>query len=163
MSNFQEAFEIGQQAFDDRKQARQEIYSVFEDMGRQLEQASQGKLHLRRARAADVSGLDQAAEGMRRLAINLLGGPQRWIAEDPSFSHELLVAYSGPDDQPRGAEVLCLYELHEAGYPVKLSYSKERVYCHDRASLEAGLQDLLKHPDSAGKLRRVMDDETGTE
>ncbi|HZI04380.1 MAG TPA: hypothetical protein VEZ71_10175, partial [Archangium sp.] len=56
-----------------------------------------------------------------------------------------------------GAQELGEYKLSHHGYPVSLVYADVDEYCHDKPSLEQALVELLGHPATGGKLRRLMD------
>jgi hypothetical protein len=54
-------------------------------------------------------------------------------------------------------EELCEYKLSYHGYPVSLVYADVDEYCHDKQALERALVELLGHPTTGGKLRRLME------
>ncbi|HEY0096542.1 MAG TPA: hypothetical protein VGB96_19590, partial [Archangium sp.] len=75
-----------------------------------------------------------------------------------SESYDALVARLVDESRSgAGAQELGEYKLSHHGYPVSLVYADVDEYCHDKPSLEQALVELLGHPVTGGKLRRLMD------
>lgn len=132
MTDFREAFEAGLSAYDDAERARNEIFEVFDELAEQISEASHGRIRITREDKIDQRG---PLEGWSRRPYSALTAAT-----------------------PEGGQTykLCEYRLSEKGYPVTLDYNKTHDACHDRESLEVGLQTLLKHPETGGKIKRLL-------
>lgn len=148
MTDFREAFQTGLEAYEKAESARTEIFQVFDELARQVHEASNGRIRIERK---DQLGLQQIAT---RMIEGLTAAPSL-PSNRPPPTYEALIATI--PNQRQGAK-LCDYELSQQGYPVTLVYNKNqmRVRCHDRESLEVALQSLLKHPSTGGKLRTLL-------
>jgi hypothetical protein len=154
MADYRNSFRAGLDAYNDAERARQEVSEVFEEFARDVRDGSGGHIGIQRGRARLVLG--------RHVLITPMVAMQRGF--DPSARQDeesLVLAATGHNGQD--VEILCEYSLGERGYPVKLIYGRRNVTCHDRESLEKGLQDLLEHPETGGKLRRLMPDDRTSE
>ena len=134
MADFRDAFRQGLAAYDDAERARKEILGLFDEFAEQIEQASTGRVRIERGKQKKMSG-------------NLLLDPFRVREYNALFARR-------PSGDER--EELCEYSLSERGYPVNLRYAKEDVSCDDGEALERGLRQLLAHPQTGGKLQRLM-------
>lgn len=148
MPDYRKSLEAGFKAHAVAEQATKEIFEVFDDFARQVHEASNQLVRVER---------EERTERTPSYSIEqLIQKPL--MAFDPSAHHErhyeAIVAMAQND-----SEELCEYALGELGYPVRLLYARKSVRCHDRAALESGLQDLLEHPETAGRLRRLMGNE----
>lgn len=141
MANFREAYETGLSAYDASAQAQREIADLLEELGSQIADASDGTISVKLESGRDViqAVASLAAGLLSASSVNLPVNETRLIAVSES-----------------GTETLCQFEIAQHGYPVRLRYGKERVSCHDRESLEVGLQELLKQPATGGKLRKLL-------
>jgi hypothetical protein len=144
MADFRKAFRSGLDAYNDAERARKEIFGLFDEFAAQIHEESHGRVRIERtprSQAVPIYGSSRSptlsarpGEGMR------------------TRGYDAIVA-TGPSGQ---LEELCEYALGERGYPVNLRYAREDVRCHDREALEIGLQKLLAHPETGGKLQRLM-------
>lgn len=146
--SFEDAFRNGIAAFEDAERAIREIVEVFSGFAGDVSRASGGKVEVMRGGKKEViSGFLQV--------INF-GAPAAPPALEP---HTCLIACA---ILPQGAPsndskyLLAEYALSPAGYPVTLAYSDESIQCLDRQSLGRALERMLKHPDTGGKLLRLM-------
>lgn len=141
MADYRSAFHAGLEAYSDVERARREIDEVFQELARGVQDVSDGHVAIHRREKNSVIGV------MRALQKTIAP----WITQ---FEESLVLVATGRNEQD--FEVLCAYWLGERGYPVNIIYGRRNVACHDRESLEKGLQDLLEHPDTGGKLGRLM-------
>lgn len=139
MADFREAFLQGLAAYDDAERARKEIFGLLDEFAEQVEQASAGRVRIERSKGSETSG--------HILGALSPAGPLRTREYDALFARR-------PSGEQR--EKLCEYSLSDRGYPVTLRYAKEDVSCHDGQGLERGLRHLLAHPETGGKLQRLM-------
>ena len=130
MASFQDAFHKGLEAYESADRARREILSVFEECAKQVSTASGGAIVLSRE---PKSRGTEGQESYQALMARPMGAPETMGLE------------------------LGEYKLSPHGYPVSLVYAGVDEYCHDKPSLEQALVELLGHPVTGGKLRRLMD------
>ncbi|HEX8434503.1 hypothetical protein [Archangium sp.] len=142
MASFQDAFHKGLEAYDSADRARKEIAAVFDDCAKQVSAASGGAIVLSRESTSRVR--EEAAHAV------VLGG----FAVRESYQALMARLVSEPNSS---GEELCEYKLAYHGYPVAIVYADVDEYCHDKQSLERALVELLGHPTTGGKLRRLMD------
>ena len=135
MADFREAFLQGLAAYEEAEQARKEIFGLLDEFAEQVHQASNGRVRIERTSVKAREKLPLASDYHNR-------------------EYEAIVALGSSGDE---REELCEYSLAERGYPVTLRYAKEDVRCHDGQALERGLQKLLAHPQTGGKLRRLLE------
>jgi hypothetical protein len=142
MADFRDAFRQGLAAYDDAERARKEIFGLLDEFAEQIEQASTGRVRIERG-----NGKENMFDTPHVFGVPLPGGTVRTRKYDALFARR-------PSGDQR--EELCEYSLSERGYPVTLRYATEDVSCHDGQALEHGLQKLLAHPQTGGKLQRLM-------
>lgn len=148
MADYRSAIQAGLDAYNDAERARREITEVFEEFAKGVQDASKGHIGIQRSKRTTPFATAQA--------IKRTFGPSVSLVEEP-----LVLVAAGRDKQD--SEILCEYSLGERGYPVKLIYGRRNVSCHDRESLEQELQELLAHPETGGKLGRLMSGDHTTE
>jgi NurA-like 5'-3' nuclease len=148
MADFQKAFRQGLEAYEDAERARKEIFGLFDEFAEQVEQASTGRVRIKRDK-----GTEDTVDAPSSYGMVEFGKPMVPVARVRTREYEAIVALGSPGE---AREELCEYELGERGYPVTLRYAREDVRCHDGEALERGLQKLLAHPETGGKLQRLM-------
>lgn len=136
MADFREAFQLGIQAHNAAERARQEIFGLLDEFAAQIHEVSNGQVRIERAK--------------REVLV-----PGENFTRKPR-SYDAIAAI---DSSGKKEEELCEYSLEERGYPVTLRYANDYVRCHDREALEQALLKLLAHPETGGKLQRLMDHE----
>lgn len=147
MGRFKDAFGKGIEAHESAERATLEIVQVLAAFGSDVKEVSGGAIEVYRSKKDVVGGL------LRTIEL----GPKNKLP--PIEPYDMLIAVAV---LPEGLVVddsrfkLAEYTLSAAGYPVSVSYSDVTVQCHDRASLEAALAQMLEHPDTGGKLLRLM-------
>lgn len=152
MADYLKAFQTGLEAFNDAERARREIADVFEDFANAIREASNGRVAVEQRKAREFIATRAIEATMQRAQGALLPDA---LGSEPEESFVLVATGRRGPEPARLTE----YSLGERGYPVKLRYGRINARCYDRESLEQELQKLLEHPDTGGKLRRLMTDD----
>jgi hypothetical protein len=143
MADFKNSFQKGLAAYDAGEQAKAEIRSVLDEAGSQLSDAMDGRIVVLR-------------EVLERSPIeSLLSSAARYTA---------LVAR--PKDVPKSDDNMSMlfeFQISSYGYPVKLIFRHQEITCHDREALELGLMKILEHPDTGGRIRRLLASQSASE
>jgi hypothetical protein len=145
MNDFQVAYEEGIRAFQDATRAKAEIDAVLLEFSNQVHRASEGGVER-------VTGV----QSMVPMSAALLHAAAKAQVDPPTRQKQALVAVGkgGSRSSP-----ICEIQISPEGYPVRLSYADNVVFCHDKASLEVGLVNLLKHPETGAIFAKLMRDE----
>jgi hypothetical protein len=150
MSRFKDSFEIGIKAHENAERATLEVRDVLNAFASEVSEASGDAISINRT-DKDLVG------AFSRKLISYLTPLDKLPSAEPfnMITAEAVL--------PKGLHVsdssfkLADYSLSPEGYPVAISYSDVAVRCHDRPSLEAALEEMLQHPDTGGKLRRLIE------
>jgi hypothetical protein len=155
MANFQNAFNLGLRASEEAALAQKEIKDVLVEFARQVQEASQGAIKITQGRARRMvrwqqfvydTNLDEPPDEIYDLDLGTV--PDSKLV--PVLCAELV------GDRVTQVHVLCDYEIAPAGYPVVLRYANVVDHCHDKVSLERGLESLLAAPQTGDKLRQLL-------
>ncbi len=138
MTNFQKAFEAGQEAATKSELARKEIDAVFVALREEVSTATKGKIEVSK----------HEYEKIKSLNFTIMGG----------FEKETFwaIAARNPLAADKEFRQLARWEQAPAGYPCKISWAGVDNNCHDKESLERGLTRLLADAAIGEKLRGIM-------
>lgn len=136
MIDFSKSFKKGIAAAAIADKSRQEINLVFEDLNEQLNQATDGKVAIR----------------IRKPSILMSNLKQSILNQKGS---DTIIAFKPQDPQNRYTE-LAKWSQNNAGYPCKIVYDINAIYCEDKEALEVALAKLLEDPAIGEKLYKIM-------
>lgn len=144
MEDFKSAFKDGLKAAHDAEMARKEIDEVFNDLNKQLTEASKGKLKIERRQ------LEERRAIAVRIASPLEPPETYWaiVASNPTIKDL-------PPIIPQFKE-LAKWQAGRAGYPCKISWGAQEEYCEDKQALEKCLANLLRDAIVAERLDALM-------
>jgi hypothetical protein len=146
MADFRKSLEAGLAANADATAKRAEINSVVREVSNALADATDG-----------VVGLELRA-ATREKVRHLTNMIARMTGEDKEISYiqyTALCAHRLVD--PKTAVEIAEFELEPTAYPVLITSSGVNAYAHDRESLERIVAGILEHPDTGGKIQRLID------
>lgn len=143
MANFQNAFKQGLRASADADVARKEIYAVLNEFARQVAEASQDAIKIKRATVR------RPIKAKRTIYDLATGGLRDYKTVRVINAHAAGSSRS---------QELCEYELSPSGYPIELRYDHVVEECRSKKSLEDGLESLLAAPQTGDKLRRLLEE-----
>jgi hypothetical protein len=149
MADYLKSFQAGLEAHNDAERARKEIADVFREFAKAVHDASDGHVAVELPKAREIMATRAIESAMHRVQDALVPDP---LGSKPEESFVLVAKGRTGQEQA----LLSEYTLGERGYPVTLRYGRTNVRCYDREGLEQELQKLLEHPDTGGKLRRLM-------
>lgn len=137
MVDFIEAFKEGQTAAEIAKKNNQEITSVLNELNKQINKATDGKIRisLSSLSLADMLGRDKYTDLLER---------GRYINAENS-----LVSNSPKKE-------LVKWEQGREGYPCKITIGNKQHYCEDKTELENTLALMLQDPIVAKVLNNLM-------
>jgi len=137
MVDFSESFDIGISAAEDAEARRQEIADVFYDLNEQLVTPTEGKILIERV---------EFYEPRKSFKVSLFEvRPSYWA-----------IAAKNPLAELSNNVELAKWKQDRAGYPCKITFGDEAIYCEDKEALERGLSVLLRDPVVGEALRNLM-------
>ena len=145
MSDFKSAFNKGIQAAEAADAANKEIDLVFQDLNKQLAEATVGKLTIRRQL------LERPRERSLEQYLPPSGPFEAWLPPDTYWA---LVAVNPKIES--SYDELCEWDSDSAGYPCTLTWGFEKHYCENKQSLEDTLSELLRDPIISRKMLTLM-------
>jgi hypothetical protein len=145
MVDFKKALQDGLIANANAEAARAEVDAVVADVSSQLSDATDG--------AVGVELAPNTRQKVRYFtnALAVLSGNEKEVTTveyTALFAIRLLA--------PSGRIELAEIEIAPTGYPVFVSCPNVREHAYDRASLERAIAALLVHPDTGGKIQRLL-------
>lgn len=137
MVDFIEAFKEGQTAAETAKKNNQEITSVLNELNKQINEATDGKIRisLSSLSLADMLGRDKYTDLLER---------GRYI------NAENYLIPNSPKKE------LVKWEQGREGYPCKITIGNKQHYCEDKTELENTLALMLQDPIVAETLTNLM-------
>ncbi len=138
------------------KKAREEIREVIGLAATQIAKATGDTL--------DLAVTREVRQVPRKPPTNV---PRGWVssasllaAQWSSRGEQKTEEYSALTLKPRNKDnaglVLCTWIASEAGYPIKLQFSKKEVTCRDKRSLEQGIVELLSDPGIGFEMEHLL-------
>jgi hypothetical protein len=137
---FKAAFQDGLKSAQDAETARREIGEVFMELNKEISEASNGTLTIKRM-------LLPITPEHVTLAIALV------LKNSPP---ESVIAASNPKAISSEWKKLCGWSSDRAGYPCKLIYASSERYCENKQALKKCLADLLRDPVVGETLFQLM-------
>lgn len=139
MVNFIDSFNKGISAAEKAIANKDEIDSVIDQLSKQLQQATGGKVKISIAEKqmpfnAFTGGISELINRKTYWAI---------VASNP------LATY-----QPKE---LAQWKFTESGYPCSIVLQDVEIYCEDKAGLENALEKMLATPETGKKLKIVLE------
>jgi hypothetical protein len=145
MTNFRAAFRTGQVAAEKAELARKEITAIFDEINKQLQEPTAGKVEVFRQEYEK-----QVETGPYLLSFSPKETYWAIAARNPKAA----------DSKPRP---LALWEQARGGYPCKVSWGNVDHICNDRESLEGCLASLLEDALVGETIRGLMSLPDGVE
>ena len=143
MVDFKKAIAAGLQAHEIAEVARREVAEVVADLASQMSDSTDQVLTI------------EFSQGTRQSLKQFAGAIVGMLGPEPS-----VVTYANlvltRNDEPKASLEICEVDIHPSGYPVLVAGPGKRENCYDRASFEAALFELLKHPDTGRKISQLM-------
>ena len=140
MTDYKDAFKVGLESAKEAARARKEISSVLEDFSEQIRSMSGGKVIVvveeREARSEDPFATIALPFGKKDTY-------QALVACNPGVK-----AFEGYE--------LAIWEPSSAGYPCKLTWGGNSVYCEDKEGLQSSLAELIADGRSGERILYVM-------
>lgn len=130
MADYVKAIKKGLNAAAIADANRREIDSVFNELNRQLTEATDGKI------TAQIVAFSESK-------------PRPNLAHTPQWPYKAICVFNFSLGEV--ATQLARWHQDTHGYPCKISYGNKEIYCEDKASLENALADMLRAP-SVGKV-----------
>jgi hypothetical protein len=149
MIDFKEYFEKGLQAAENAAANKAEIDSVFEELDRQLDEATGGKISISRKEFyVNNNAIADFLNAINRLSSN----PKE------SKPKETYLAIVAKNKTIKDCEYIQLAKLdiHKDGYPCKITLNGDITYCEDKIALVETLQMLLSDTTVGSKLRTLI-------
>ena len=132
MTDYVSAFKEGAMAAEKAEIARKSITEVFDDLDKQIQGGSEGKLAIERSEF-ERSGQDPWFE---KIALFSKAKEKYWV----------IAAYN-PTVHPSPLKKLAEWNEDRAGYPCTIEWADKQQVCEDRKALEESLLELLKDPE----------------
>jgi hypothetical protein len=136
MTNFKSAFQVGLKAAQKAEAAKKEIKEVFNDLNKQLSEASDGKL---------IIEIQQLTRPLP-LPFNLVQQGEKYWA----------IVARNPKLKASPIKELAEWQIDRHGYPCKITWSGIEEYCEKKQAVETGLEHLLQDPTTAEKLQSLV-------
>lgn len=146
MADFKKALETGLAANKDANAKRREIGGVVEELSTTLRAATSDVVQVVLRQA-----VREKVRVLRGIVANLTG-ENREVTE---VRYTALVAERIVE--PKQSAELAEVELEPTGYPVYVRSSGVNGHAYDRESLERVLSEVLEHPDTGGRIQRLLD------
>jgi hypothetical protein len=127
MIDFKRSFDIGLDSARLAESNRAEISAVFDELNRQIDAASEGKIVIQREQ------FEEPSENPFRIAIG--NRPKYWAI---CARHKIHTS----------AELWELAKWHQgsSGYPCKITRKEADIFCENKEALELALAELLQDP-----------------
>lgn len=138
MVNFVEAYKNGLNSAELAKKRKIEINSVFDDLNRQLNEATNGKISISRINSSEVKKTNHIRLGSL-----------------PEIILYSAIAAENPVVKNSARELARWYQ-DRAGYPCKITLDSKTMYCEDKKGLENALAQLLSDPVVGETLRNLQ-------
>lgn len=135
MTDFAEAFKLGQRNAKDAEVAKAEISDVIRTLSGQLSSATDGKLTIY---IAEESSWAAAIWNTAQFANRLSG------KTDPAPVKEQAICARNLKAEDRSGKRLARWVVPHEGYPCVLGFSGQEVRCHDRSALEGAFAGMLQ-------------------
>ncbi|QXH77457.1 hypothetical protein [Pseudomonas salmasensis] len=145
MADFKNSFDLGLKAAEAAAAKLAEIDSVFEEMNRQISEASEGKIAISR-------------ESRYSNSINALLGAGIFSNNKKSEKPELttyIVAKNPLSESSTKADIGEI-ETNKKGYPCEIRFGSDKFLCEDKVALEKVLSIMLSDPDVGKELARLI-------
>ncbi|WP_444936027.1 hypothetical protein ACJJIW_18600 [Microbulbifer sp. JMSA004] len=137
MIDFTKSFNKGIQSAEIADSNKLEIGSVFEELNRQLESVSHGKIRISR---------EKFYEPTHPLKVALFEPKKYYLA----------IAAENPKAESSVTKELAKWQMDRAGYPCKITLGSDEIYCEDKGALEYGLSEVLQDPVVGDILHKLM-------
>jgi hypothetical protein len=139
MVNFVEAYKSGLNSAELAEKRKNEVESVFNELNKQLADATNGKIIISRDQIID-----------RDNAIGIMS-----VLSGGKMTYYSAIVASNPYAKNSTKE-LARWAQDRAGYPCKITLDSETMYCQDKKGLENGLAKLLRDPVVGETLRKLQ-------
>ncbi|MCF5747103.1 hypothetical protein [Pseudomonas tremae] len=152
MADFKLALKKGLDAAEKAEANRKEIESVIEELNKQLQEDTDGKLEI-------IQDLDYADTSAAVRAAIFIGGLSGAVGMGNNAAHLQKVNYlscRNPRSENKNKLRLSEFKVGRAGYPCELKVGDEEMFCEDKQALEQALSYLLSDPVAADKMYKVM-------
>jgi hypothetical protein len=152
MVDFKDALKTGLEANANAEANRAEIHDTVAALSRQVSEATDGKVGI-------------ALRATSREMVRRLSGVAAMLAfgSDKEIS---TVKYTALEAarlvEPNGRSELAEIEIASTGYPVTVAAPEVNEMAYDREALERAFVVLLKHPNTGGKIQRLLDTKPST-
>lgn len=149
MADYISAFRQGLDAAEAAEIAKLEIDSVFDEIDKQLREASNGKIGI------DRKEFYVKEESIPPFAAAFIATIPYALTGKKRDTYWAIVAYN-PSIPNSPVKELATWSLDRAGYPCKLTFEGINRSCSDRESLENSLAELLRDPNVGEKLSNLI-------
>ncbi len=150
MIDFVEALEEGFLSARRATDARTEIDKVFTELDGQVQRASGGRLSIKRGhRTRAQAVLEKMAEVFA-------------LPPGPTEAFSAIVAHNPKVKEGHQREI-ATWSQDNAGYPCRVAWGHQEHICEDKEALSECLADLLRDPEVASTLLRLMNLQPATE
>lgn len=139
-SNFESSFKKGLEAAEAASKVNTEIDSVFKELNDQILSASDGRISIE---------LQRKRDNMAALTSLLTDGFQD-AAKLKTYIIAINEAAGSKEEQ------LAQFERASAGYPCRLNYEDQGIYCNDKIALEKQLSAMLANVNIGKQLTRLL-------
>jgi hypothetical protein len=146
MTDFKKAFEDGIENAKIAKIAKDEVKAIFEDLNKQLDDATSGKVKIKITRSTRV-----IKESFPNTFSSIIQGLGATRSENYSA-----ISAINPTIESCPAKELAIWEQDKKGYPCTVSFNNEDIICDDKKSLERALENLLRDPSIADILSSLI-------
>ncbi len=137
MVDFKEYFQKGLSAAEKAEVNKNEIDSVFDELNRQLDEATKGKIEISRVKFFASSTLADIASLKPRETY-------------------LAIAAKNKNVKDCDYKELARWKIDRNGYPCMIIIDRDEMYCEDKVALEANMQRLLSDPTVGDTLYKLM-------
>lgn len=137
MVDFRQSLRKGLVAHEQANNEKAEIRSIIESLEESVGEVTEGKVGIKIITESPSFSSTAAQIAAAAAGAVLDIEPIRW-----------LVAYNLKGESTI-LKKIARWEVSVSGYPCTIRYHRERIDAYDRASLEAGLSELLEFPETA--------------
>lgn len=137
MVDFKKYLTKGLSAAEKAEANKQEINSVFGELNRQLDEATDGKIEISRVKFYVSNTLADIANLRPRETYPAIAAKNKRVKECDY-------------------KELARWKIDRNGYPCEIIIDHDKMYCEDKVALETNLQQLLSDPTVGDTLYKLM-------
>jgi hypothetical protein len=163
MFDFTSSIKAGIAAAETAAENTKEIYEVFDELTKQIESFSDGKLTVKLENSPDVWGgrngllstFGMGAIGAVVSGANLASAAAALGETGSNVKKKISLMLIDTQNGNQKA-ALATVDISKLGYPVKFTYGDQVSNASDKESLGMILSAILQHPDSGKAMTRMM-------